>query len=263
MFEKRKSKFAILQFMMILLIIGCTPSAVEHENPEIEHNDSLAVQIVNKSIRAHGGMQNWLRTKAVSYKKTIIFFDSIGNKESRTVQFHHYQLNPDLSGQISWTTAHDSISIFYKDNRGVKFINGIVQTDPKDSASARAIMLSSYFVLFQPWKLMDSEVNLEYLGRFELEDGQLVEGIKATFGEYNRGDDRWWFYFDVNSDRLVANMVNHLDHYSFIKNLEYDTTSALVFNRYRKSFFVDSLRHIDYLRAEYYYEDFDLELANQ
>lgn len=84
--------------------------------------------------------------------------------------------------------------------------------------------------------------------------------IHTVYGVPSEGDDRWWFYIDVETDELVANMVNHLDHHSFIDNLAFDTTTILTLNAHRKSYFTDSLRNVRYLRAEYFYTDFELVL---
>lgn len=225
--------------------------------------ENEAVQIVQKSIEAHGGWLEWQHVKHITYSKTTLLFDSTGQKESEITQFHDYRLLPGFTGEIHWTNPDDRAGnrIVFDGKRAFRLTGNQKTADSLESESAYNTIISSHFVLFQPWKLLDPGVTLIYEGRDTLEDNTVVDVVRARYGTETEiaGQDRWWFYFDVTSHMLVANMVNHDTRYSYIKNLDYDTTTNLIFNHHRKSYFTDSLRNMNYLRAEYFYENFRLE----
>ena len=81
--------------------------------------------------------------------------------------------------------------------------------------------------------------------------------IRADYSE-NKSDP-WWFYFDIEDDKVVANRVYHNGRFSLIENLAFDSLSGLMLHKHRKSYFTDSLNNIRYLRAEYVYSDYDLQ----
>jgi len=258
------SNRSCLLFGLAIITLSCghNPNN-QHSETESDIPANKATEIVQRSIEKHGGWDDWDNTNSISYKKTIILFDSTGAVESRITQIHRYQLKPDLRGTIEWMSNSDSIRIVFADGEATKHVNNYEELDPASRESALNTVLSSFYVLFQPFKLMDVGTTLEYLGENQLENGINVNVIQPSYTGAEKGDDRWWYYFDKETNQLVANMVNHGDSFSYIINLEYDTLTSLVFNAHRKSFFVDSLRNIKYLRAEYFYEDFHLDISEQ
>ena len=224
--------------------------------------ENEADQIVLKSIEAHGGWLEWQHAKHITYSKTTLLFDSTGQKESEITQFHEYRLLLDFTGEIHWTNPDDGAGnrIVFDGKRAFRLKGNQEPADSLESESAYNTIISSHFVLFQPWKLLDPGVTLIYEGRDTLEDNTVVDVVRALYGTKTEmeGQDRWWFYFDITSHMLVANMVNHDNRYSYIKNLKYDTSNRLILNHHRKSYFTDSLRNVKYLRAEYFYEDIRL-----
>ena len=216
-----------------------------------------AEEIVRQSIEAHGGQANWEDVKSIAYQKTILLFDSAGNQESEMVQQHNYTMKPELSGIIDWVSNGETIRMDYRKGVGTRYVNSVALTDSASSIGAKNAMMSGTYVLFQPFKLLDAE-KLTYLGQEMLGD-LTVDVVQPEYGSGGNGDI-WWYYFDSKSHRLVANMVNHDDHHSLIENLAYDASTALLFNHHRKSFFVDKDKTVDYLRAEYFYENFELTL---
>ena len=235
---------------------GSSP-ANEHTEKEVEEVE-YATKLVNQSIEAHGGFESWTKLREISYKKTTTLFDSIGEIESKIIQMHKYTLQPSLNGTIEWQAGEDLIKIIYSDGLGTKYVNDIAELDSGSMVSATNTFMSSFYVLFQPWKLLDGGTKLDYLGIDTLENAGPVHVIMPTYGERKEGDDIWWYFVDVDTKRVLANMVDHTGRKSLISNLEYDTTTELVFNYHRKSHFVDDDRKVKYLRAEYFYEDFQL-----
>lgn len=242
-------------YLLIIISTGCA----QQSNKEFKNETPISQgkEIVLASIGRHGGNETWNNLKEISYKKTFLLFDSLGAQESSTTQYHRYQLMPDLQGSIEWISNGDSISIKFKRREATCYVNGEALLDSASRISSDNTAKAALFVLFQPFKLLESGVELSYLGIDTLSNGRVVDVIQPTFGKLKEGDDIWWFYFDVETKELVANMVKHLDHHSYIENLKFDTSLPLTFHAHRKSYFTDNLRNVNYLRAEYFYEDFE------
>ena len=224
---------------------------------------NIADDIVQQSIEKHGGWDSWQNLKSISYSKTIILFDSAGMVESKVTQKHNYKLIPELKGTIEWVIDADTMLIKYSEDEAQKFINGKPDPDPESAILAKNSFFSAFYVLFQPFKLMDEGTQLNFIGADTLENNLKVNIVQPVYKGATSEDDRWWYYFDEQTNLLAANMVNHGTTFSLIVNLEYDSTTTITFNAHRKSFFVDSLRNVNYLKAEYFYEDYIIETTKK
>lgn len=224
--------------------------------------NKTAKSIIEKSIETHGGLDTWTQAQSLSYSKTTTLFDKEGNQEYSITQQHDYQLLPSFSASISW--MQDSIEhlILFANDSVSKKVNGEYLTDQNELEKALNAVKAAQYVVSQPFKLMDEDIKLTYEGQQVLDDGILVDAVRAEYDKNNvqhTKSDRWWYYFDVNTARCIGNMVNHGDTYSYIKNLSYDSTSAILFNQHRKSYTVDKDRNIQFLRAEYFYNNYRLD----
>ncbi|MGB0393174.1 MAG: hypothetical protein ACPGCK_04800, partial [Flavobacteriaceae bacterium] len=72
--------------------------------------------------------------------------------------------------------------------------------------------------------------------------------------------DRWHYFFDENSYRLVATGVVHQGRWSLITNDTYQTCKGIVLNRLRTSYFTDANFQPKYKRASYVYTVTDIVL---
>ena len=113
-----------------------------------------------------------------------------------------------------------------------------------------------------PFKLLDKGVVLSYEGIDTLRTGKTVHVVKAAYNPSTHDNhskpDIWWHYFDENDYRQWGYMVQHADHFSYIENLSFISSNDFFLTETRKSYRVDSLRNILYLRAEYGYSDYVL-----
>lgn len=242
-------KFPTLFF--VIWLVGC--NTLNTKTPE---------NIIQKSITAHGGLDSWTQAKTLSYRKKVTLFDKNGREESSIIQEHNYQLLPSFSASISWIQDNIEHNIVFANDSISKKVNNKYLTDQNELEKALNAVKAAQYVVSQPFKLMDEGIKLTYEGQQVLDNGMLVDAIKAEYDENNiqhTKSDRWWYYFDVNTARCVGNMVNHGDTYSYIKNLTYDSASAIIFNQHRKSYTVDKDRNIQFLRAEYFYSNYKLD----
>ena len=68
------------------------------------------------------------------------------------------------------------------------------------------------------------------------------------------GADRWHYFFDQKNFKIRGVKVEHKGRISLIINELYETNTGLSLNKSRKSYFLNSLGKVKYLRAAYEYE---------
>ncbi|MBQ4822005.1 DUF6503 family protein [Aquimarina sp. MMG016] len=236
-------KYGII-FLMVL--IGWLTSC---QQTETDPSD-----IIIQSLEAHRGIENWEKVKEISYLKTTILYDSLGNIEKKLVQKHKNIFKPEFSAAMEWEEDSMTKKVILKKGKISLFHNDSLQTDAKLKKQSYKSIIAANYVFWQPYKLLDKTAKLTYIGKEEI-DNKPVYVIQA---KYNNEDgspaNTWWYYFDTKTNKLVGNMVHHSPTYSFIKNIKYENQTGLFLNAERKSYRTDSLRNIKFLRAEYSYK---------
>jgi len=217
-----------------------------------------ALHIVEQSVDAHGGIVNWKSITALSFDKTTILYTKDGAVESSITQQQSFKFNPELNGQI--------VS-FYKGIVGLYF-NGTTfrkrtadsfytVTDSIELDAVKSSFFAAHFVVSQPFKLLEEGAIFKF-GGIETIDEKQVFVIDVAYDGDGKSSDKWTYYFDVDSYQLVANKVIHNTKVSLIKNLKFDNSTGILFNAHRKSYTLSSSGDIDFLRAEYFYENFKI-----
>ncbi|MFT6827932.1 MAG: hypothetical protein ACJAZV_001220 [Roseivirga sp.] len=233
-----------------LLLVSCKPQGLD------------ANAIIAKAYEAHGGKQVWDRIGTLKYQKESTVYNADGSTRVKSLQDHDYKMQPTFSAVIKWDddTTHHQITL--KDDSTQKWINGEELMDEKVRAAAEEIVYTALYTVSQPFKLSDPGVLLSYEGEDVLEEGQSVYVVKASYNTENENhtqSDEWWYFFDQSSFLCLATMVHHGSTYSYIKNLEFDRSTDIVFNAHRKGYAVDSVRNILYHQSEYYYLNYQIQ----
>lgn len=252
-------KNSILLFLCIILLSIACKQPENTISPLAHIKDNKIKTILTQAMETTGGLDNWINKKSIQFKKYFALYDEQGNTEQAVYQKHIYQSYPNKSIHISWEKDSLMHEIKRKEGKITKFVNGQIDTTANPT-SLKNTVLSATFVTNIPFNLLDKGVELSYDGSDVLEKNEAVEVIKAVYNPEKHDNhstpDIWWYYFNKKDSRLVAYMVKHADHYSYVKNLSYLEKDGFLFCGKRQSFRVDSERNILYLRAEYEYSDF-------
>ena len=112
---------------------------------------------------------------------------------------------------------------------------------------------NSLYVFWQPFKLVDPTAKKVYLGKQRILDSINVLALKVYYSDDPKADV-WHYYLNPNNYKIRAVKVDHNERTSMIFNERYETETGLSLNKTRKSYFLDSLGQIKYLRAAYKYE---------
>ncbi|TVZ56752.1 hypothetical protein OD91_2050 [Lutibacter sp. Hel_I_33_5] len=221
-----------------------------------EKENISAKFIVEKSIEKHGGLKNWNSLKELSFDKKVILYNEKGIIESDVSQHQKFIFYPKLSGKLSWKNKQDSMFIAYENNVIRKYINDSLVTDSKELMKARNSFFASQYVIRQPFDLLNENVKLDYTGIVKLEDNKNAYEIKVAYKGDSKLSDVWFYYFDVEDFKIIANKVIRQDHTSLVENITFNSSYYFTFNEKRKSYRLDSKGEKTFLRAEYYYSNY-------
>jgi len=231
--------------LMILIICFCT----------VQWNCSKkmdALLLIEKSIAAHGGLDAWNEVAKISYLKETILYYPNGDVERRSIKKISHSFEPS-STQMEW----EKLGVSYKsitDKNKIQLFKGKVEVlDSLKLEQARQEANAALYVFWQPYKLLDLGAKHEYQGKINLLDSLPLHALKVTYPEGNP-NDIWHYFFDPKTFKLHATQVNHEGRISLIINQAVEMETGLSLNKIRKSYFLDSLGKINYLRASYDYD---------
>lgn len=232
--------------VVFVLLLGCA-------NPSL-HRENRAIDLVNASISAHGGRSAYEQLKGLSYIKTTYTYDSKDYVSDTLVQrIHHNRLGHI---QLTYQDKQDVYKLEQLDNKLRVYLNEVIQLDTALMARMKSTADGARFVFFQPFKLNDSLVRLRALGRRTLsykvnQPSEEVETVEAT---YPNSSDIWYFFFDPESDRLIANAVNHNGKMSLITNDSLQWHKGMLIHRFRTSYLSNDQFEPIRVQARYDYE---------
>lgn len=232
-----------------LILVFCSVLLVSCDS----NSEEKGAQIILKSIEVHGGQEGFRNLKSISFYKTTRLFSEDGSLESESLQKQSFQFQPNYLVNISWEEQDAKHQITYDRKEVVKMVNETIIKDAATIEKALQTALSAEYVFFQPFDLLNNDAQLSYAGTQMLRDSLKTSVVNVRYKNDTAESDIWNYYFDKEY-RLVGASVEHNNRISLIENLEFQTHHGLLFNRHRKSYFVDSLLRKKYLRAEYFYE---------
>ena len=238
-------RYSSLNFFGLLLLFSLLLTGCESENPSSDF-------ILQKSLEAHGGIERWKKMKYIRYCKTTTFYDPTGVIEKKSVQHITHKWRPKQTEMI-WESEGKSNRAL-KDTTGISlYKDGVLQKDSLLLAQANTNLKAALYVYWQPFKLLEEKAQKNYLGIQKLLDSISVHALQISYSE-EKNADVWTYFFDTQNYRLCAAQVLHNKRISLIVNEAVESETGLFLNHKRKSYFLDSVGKIKYLRAAYSYE---------
>ncbi len=200
-----KSIKSLLLFSIIGLIWQCTPKATENKAPEAvqevnpaadgfdgENSDAAAIAIADEVMAAMGGRNNWDGTRYLAWN----FFG------------RRHLLWDKKSGNVRITTDDATYLINVFDDSGKVMKGGEELTHPDSVGKyvdrAKKIWINDSYWLVMPFKLKDSGVTLNSLGKDTTATGDTADKLQLKFKEVGvTPNNMYWVYVDETS-RLVT-----------------------------------------------------------
>ena len=213
-------------------------------------------EIIEQAVETHGGLERWENMKQLSFDKAVTLFLEDGSTQRETDQFQLFQFNVPF-GKIEWEEDSIEHQIIYEKERITKIENDSLLTAPEDGYLAERAFFASEFVIKQPFDLLRAEVTLTR------EKDTIIEGkeayvVSSAYKNQTPDADRWYYIVDKASSTVIANKVVLSDHTSWVENLTYDTSTDFKFNAHRKSYRLNEKGEKTYLRAEYFYTNYQV-----
>lgn len=216
-----------------------------------------ADKIVSKSIETHGGLDAWKTIQQISFDKETKLFQEDGSVESHTEQFQLFQQESSLFGKIEWENNNDDILIVYEKNKIYKYVNDSAVVDAGELKKARNSFFAAQYVINQPFALLDDNASLELKGT-EVVNERQAYAVTVKYDGDTKDSNQWTYYIDTETFEVVANKVVLTDHTSWVENLTFDTSTDFKMNAHRKSYRLNASGEKTYLRAEYWYRNYDI-----
>lgn len=220
------------------------------------------LQIIKKSIEAHGGLESWQKIKQLSFDKETTLFNEDGSVELKIEQFQLFKFGTKLFGKIEWQNNGNDISIIYDDEKILKMINDTLVDSESELEKASNTFWAAYYVACKPFDLISKDTEFLFAGETDLEDKRCYI-IDVKYKNVAADADRWSYIIDAETFKVVANKVVLKNHMSWVENLTFDTSTFLIFNAHRKSYRLNEAGEKTYLRAEYFYSNFKVEYKTQ
>ena len=257
-------KNIILLFITFsVLFFSCQSETSKTEiDPYAHISEGKAKVLLQKGIAAAGGLDNWKKIKTLQFKKNYQLFLEDGAVEKGAKQFHEYSFS---SKKIKIESQEGEIQkdLIFENGKAVQKIDGKLNQAAKQEALMNSIFTST-FVIEIPFKFLDQGAEISYAGLDTLATGEAVEVLRVDYHPEKHNnlttEDIWWLYFDQKDYRLHGYMVKHKDHTSYVKNLTNTSVNGFLFPTHRKSYRVDADRNILYVRAEYFYKDYEIKM---
>ena len=213
--------------------------------------------ILSKSIKAHGGIELWQKIDTLSFTKKTILYNRKGLKEKEITQRQSFYGGNFINGKITTVgTDKSSISII-GDVYSKRVGDTLISISNNEMKSITNAFKSAYYVISQPFNLMESGALLSYKKDTILNDEKtFVVDVFYEEDQNTNTPDQWTYFFNAKTFLVVAAKVFHSPTISFIKNTKFNTKAPFVFNSERVSIFMNKDGTEDYIRAAYFYSNY-------
>ena len=220
-----------------------------------------AKQLLSKSIDAHGGLEFWQKVDTLSFTKKTILYNRKGLKEKEITQHQSFYGGNFINGKIT-TIGTDKSSISIIGNVYTKRVgDALISISNNEMKSITNAFKSAYYVISQPFNLMESGALLSYKKDTILNDEKtFVVDVSYEEDQNTNTPDQWTYFINANTYLIVAAKVFHSPTVSFIQNINFNKETPFVFNAERESVFLNKDGSKDYLRASYFYSNYKVVL---
>ena len=220
-----------------------------------------AKQLLSKSIDAHGGLEFWQKVDTLSFTKKTILYNRKGLKEKEITQHQSFYGGNFINGKIT-TIGTDKSSISIIGNVYTKRVgDALISISNNEMKSITNAFKSAYYVISQPFNLMESGALLSYKKDTILNDEKtFVVDVSYEEDQNTNTPDQWTYFINAKTYLIVAAKVFHSPTVSFIENINFNKETPFVFNAERESVFLNKDGSKDYLRASYFYSNYKVVL---
>ncbi len=212
-----------------------------------------SAEILERAYKQAGGLDNWRKKSLLDFTKDQTLYESNGHRESRSVKQYRIHSGTSQEIQVKWDEEDSNYHVIFVDNVLSVYKNNLL--DKESEVETKASLTAAEYVASLPFKIADDGNETQYSGI----DSSLFERHCYVVRMAHRdSQDIWWHYFDVEDYKHYGYKVRHLDHISLVKNLTFVNAGKFTMPQRRKSYRVDGSGKIQYLRADYFYSNYNI-----
>jgi hypothetical protein len=220
-----------------------------------------AKQLLSKSIDAHGGLEFWQKVDTLSFTKKTILYNRKGLKEKEITQHQSFYGGNFINGNITTIGTDKSNISIIGDVYSKRIGDTLISISNNEMKSITNAFKSAYYVISQPFNLMESGALLSYKKDTILNDEKtFVVDVSYEEDQNTNTPDQWTYFINAKTYLIVAAKVFHSPTVSFIENINFNKETPFVFNAERESVFLNKDGSKDYLRASYFYSNYKVVL---
>lgn len=211
-------------------------------------------ELLSDVIEKHAILKDWNQIKQLKFTKSVELFQEDGSSEISRIEEHKYIYAAPVKKEIHWVQERKNYVLTNIGNKIFQTVNNYVDTT-KTEHQLRAKINAAEFVLKLPHSLKSTSASLVYEGIQEFQE-KPCHTLKINFKD---SEDVWWMYFQESTLDWVGYWVKTSGHYSMVINEEMEVVDGFTLSRKRKSYRTDSLQNKTYLRAAYYYGNYQID----
>jgi hypothetical protein len=212
--------------------------------------NNSASEKVEKAIEAHGGYTAFQEIENLRYLKRTYSLNKEGVVTDTLIQFlYHETVNHT---QLRYQSSD---TMFVTEDRGgviAVTINELPLNDSTTLKSHQKLIDAANYIFFQPFKLRDHNAVLKPIGRKQLHLSKGLKEVEVIAVTYPNSDDKWYFFFDSKTHKVMANAVNHNGKMSLITNDAMQWHQGLLVHKTRTSYL--SNENFELIRPQAFYE---------
>lgn len=239
---------SIRTLLICFALLSCKPTS-----------ERKAINLISKSIEAHGGSERWENVESITFLKETKLFHADSSLENELFQEIEIRFKPNWEIRMSW--EKDSIphkALF--DGKRTRYWLGENEIQNEDFLKSKKRDLDAAgYVITKPFDLLTGDKQIEYKGLVLLPDGKEYESVRVVDGPHSSSNaDIWVYYFNPSDSRLTAYSVKTSGHTSLVFNDGWDVFGGLILPLRRKSYRLLESGEIEYLRAEYEFSEYHI-----
>lgn len=211
------------------------------------------IDIIAKSVEAHGGLESWKQLKSLSFTKKTILYNEDGSIKQNTTQDQAFSFDQNSSGTID--ALIDTVAYrLENEDLLVKLGDKYYNLENSELEKRKKLVNSALYVTSQPFQLLESGATFKRK-KDSVIGAQKVLAIRIHYPNDTSTSDQWTYYIDQETFLVAACKVKHSTRTSLIENTSYDRNTRFVFNATRKSTITENGK-AKFVIAEYEYSNY-------
>lgn len=243
------------RFLLILIVamLGVIYFIIRNQTPQ-KAPHTTAQAFLDRVMKASGGQENYNNIQRITFTKDFNLYTQDASVALSRSELHSYNYSTGTHRTIRWRQDSTTYNLLQRDTSLFQTQNGHIDTTITKT-QLQAKLNAATFVLGLPYTLDQKGSTKKYLGITHFEKKEAHE-LEVTFAH---SQDVWRLYYSLHTLDWLGYWVQTSDHYSLVINEEMIAIKGFKLPRNRKSYRTDAQKKKRYLRANYLYDNYNID----